>query len=127
MKLRSMSIKADFYLLCSATDSYDIALSALNVDIAHSVFDGTPIDSDYQTKLDFNNTFAFENFQLYPDPMIYEYSTIDTPPNYKPVARGAEEDYFTLFEFSEMGSRANYVNTKSCCCCQRVYRTNYCL
>ena len=88
------------FAMCSATDSYDIALSALNVDIAHSVFDGTPIDSEYQRKLDFNNTFAFENFQLYPDPMIYEYSTIDTPPSHKPVARGAEEDYFTLFEFS---------------------------
>ena len=88
------------FAMCSATDSYDIALSALNVDIAHSVFDGTPIDTDYQKKLDFNNTFAFENFQLYPDPMIYEYSTIDTPPSHKPVARGAEEDYFTLFEFS---------------------------
>ena len=88
------------FAMCSATDSYDIALSAVNVDIAHSVFDGTPIDSDYQQKLNFNNTFAFENFQLYPDPMIYEYSTIDTPPSHKPIARGAEEDYFSLFEFS---------------------------
>jgi len=88
------------FAMCSATDSYDIALSAINVDIVHSVFDGTPIDSDYQKKLNFNNTFAFENFQLYPDPMIYEYSTIDTPPSHKPIARGAEEDYFSLFEFS---------------------------
>tara|TARA_Y100001970_G_scaffold266321_1_gene354850 strand:- start:3374 stop:4447 length:1074 start_codon:yes stop_codon:yes gene_type:complete len=88
------------FAMCSATDSYDIALAALNVDIAHSVFDGTPIDNDYQDKLNFNNTFAFKNFQLYPDPMIYEYSTIDTPPSHQPIARGAEEDYFSLFEFS---------------------------
>ena len=88
------------FAMCSATDSYDIALSAINTDIAHQVFDGTPIDSDYSQKLDFNNTVAFENFELYTDPMIYEYSTIDVPPGHKPVARGAEEDYFTLFEFS---------------------------
>ena len=88
------------FAMCSATDSYDIALSAINTDIVHQVFDGTPIDSDYAQKLDFNNTVAFENFELYTDPMIYEYSTIDVPPGHKPVAKGAEEDYFTLFEFS---------------------------
>ncbi len=88
------------FAMCSATDSYDIALSAINTDIVHQVFDGTPIDPDYSQKLDFNNTVAFENFELYTDPMIYEYSTIDVPPGHKPVAKGAEEDYFTLFEFS---------------------------
>ncbi len=88
------------FAMCSATDSYDIALSAINTDIVHQVFDGTPIDPDYFQKLDFNNTVAFENFELYTDPMIYEYSTIDVPPGHKPVAKGAEEDYFTLFEFS---------------------------
>lgn len=88
------------FAMCSATDSYDIALSAINTDIVHQVFDGTPIDPDYAQKLDFNNTVAFENFELYTDPMIYEYSTIDVPPGHKPVAKGAEEDYFTLFEFS---------------------------
>ena len=88
------------FAMCSATDSYDIALATLNTDIASEVFDGSPIDPDYQSKLDFNNTFAFENFELYTDPMIYEYSTIDVPPGHKPVAKGAEEDYFTLFEFS---------------------------
>ena len=88
------------FAMCSATDSYDIALSAINTDIVHQVFDGTPIDPDYAQKLDFNNTIAFENFELYTDPMIYEYSTIDVPPGHKPVAKGAEEDYFTLFEFS---------------------------
>ena len=32
--------------------------------------------------------------------MIYEYSNIDYPSNNKPVIKTAEEDYFTLFEFS---------------------------
>ena len=88
------------FAMCSATDSFDIALSALNVDIAHQVFDGTGIDPNYNTKLNYHNCVAFENFELYTDPMIYEYSTIDLPPGHKPVAKGAEEDYFTLFEFS---------------------------
>ena len=35
-----------------------------------------------------------------PDPMIYEFSDIDYPPSHNPVLRGAEADYFTLFEFS---------------------------
>ena len=88
------------FAMCSATDSYDIALAALNVDIANQVFDGTPVESNYDQKLNFNNRIAFENYQLYTDPMLYEHSTIDMPPGHKPVTRGAEEDYFTLFEFS---------------------------
>jgi len=88
------------FAMCSATDSFDIALASQNVDIAANVFDGTPVDRNYQNKLDFNNTLAFENFTLYTDPLIYEYSNIDVPPSHKPNTRGAEADYFTLFEFS---------------------------
>ena len=88
------------FAMCSATDSYDIALAALNVDIADQVFDGTPVEHNCNQKLDYNNGIAFENYELYTDPMLYEHSTIDVPPGHKPVSRGAEEDYFTLFEFS---------------------------
>lgn len=88
------------FAMCSATDSFDIALSALDCDIAHSVFDGTPVDQSCKHKLNYNNTFAFENFELITDPLTYEYSNIDIPQSHKPVARGAEEDYFSLFEFS---------------------------
>ena len=88
------------FAMCSATDSYDIALAALNVDIADQVFDGTPVEHNCNQKLNYNNGIAFENYELYTDPMLYEHSTIDVPPGHKPVSRGAEEDYFTLFEFS---------------------------
>ena len=88
------------FAMCSATDSFDIALATLNVDIASEVFDGTPIDNNYQTKINFSNGIAFENYSLYTNPMIYEYSTIDYPPSHIPDAKGAEADYFTLFEFS---------------------------
>lgn len=88
------------FAMCSATDSYDIALSMENVDGAHSVFDGTSIDPALHSKLDYTQSFAFSGFKLLPDPMIYEFSDIDFPPSHNPVTRGAEADYFSLFEFS---------------------------
>ncbi len=88
------------FAMCSATDSYDIALASEGIDVVHSVFDGTPIEPDFQKKLDFSKTFAFTDFTLIPDPMVYEFSDIDYPPSNNPVLRGAEADYFTLFEFS---------------------------
>jgi len=88
------------FAMCSATDSYDIALAMKNVDGAYSVFDGTPIDPNIQSKLDYNQCFAFTDFKLLSDPMIYEFSDIDLPSSNNPITRGAEADYFSLFEFS---------------------------
>ena len=88
------------FAMCSATDSYDIALSMENLDGVHSVFDGTSIESQLQSKLQFEKTLAFKDFKLISDPMIYEFSDIDYPPSHNPVTRGAEADYFSLFEFS---------------------------
>ncbi len=101
LKIKEYVINGGFmFAMCSATDSFDIALAAQNVDIAESVFDGTPADNNHNNKLNFNNSFAFENYSLYTSPMIYEFSTIDYPPSHLPVTKGAEEDYFSLFEFS---------------------------
>ncbi len=88
------------FAMCSATDALDIALSAEKTDIADAVFDGDPIDADYQNKLDYSKSFAFHNFKLITDPSIYEYSNIDIPPSNMPRLRDPESDYFTLFEFS---------------------------
>ena len=88
------------FAMCSAADSYDIALAAEGVDIAEAVIDGTPADPDAQAKLDFSQSFAFEAFSIISDPFIYEFSDIDVPPSDRPTTRGAEADYFTLFEFS---------------------------
>ena len=88
------------FAMCSATDSYDIALAEEGVDAAHRVFDGTPIDPNAQNHLDFSKSFAFTDFNLITDPMVYEYSDIDFPPSNNPITRGAEADYFSLFEFS---------------------------
>lgn len=88
------------FAMCSATDALDIALCAEKTDIVESVFDGDPIDPDYKKKLDYSQSFAFQNFKLITDPSIYEYSNIDIPPSNMPRLRDPESDYFTLFEFS---------------------------
>jgi hypothetical protein len=86
------------FAMCSATDSYDIALAAEGVDIVADVFDGDPADPNYQAKLDYAKTFCFTGFKVIPNPLVYEYSDIDTTP--RAAARGRQNDYFTLFEFS---------------------------
>ncbi|MCF6240324.1 MAG: asparagine synthetase B [Bacteroidales bacterium] len=85
------------FAMCSATDTYDIALSAENVDICAPMFDGDPMDPDAQSKLDYSKTFAFKDFKISTNPMEYEYSDIDVT-NYRKVPR--DKDYFTLFDFS---------------------------
>ncbi len=88
------------FAMCSATDSFDIALSVMNVDVAHSVFDGSGINKNLYEKIDYSNSLAFTDFKIITDPMIYEYSDIDYPQSNNVVVRGADADYFSLFEFS---------------------------
>ena len=88
------------FAMCSATDSFDIALATYGTDAAHSVYDGTPVDNQLLKKINYNLTFAFNDFKLITDPMVYEYSDIDYPPSNNVIVRGAEADYFSLFEFS---------------------------
>ncbi len=85
------------FAMCSATDSYDIALAAENTDICDFMFDGDAPSPTAQNDLDFSKTFAFKDFQLRMSPMEYEYSNIDA--NFKrKVPKNL--DYFTLFDFS---------------------------
>ena len=63
--------------MCSATDSYDIALAAEGVDICEPMFDGDPAEPNYQNKLQYSKTFAFKDFQLIQNPLVYEFSDID--------------------------------------------------
>lgn len=88
------------FSMCSATDTYDIALAAENTDICDKYYDGDPPDPDFQSKLDFSKCLAFENFTIERDPFRYEYSDIDVPPNDMAQFANPETDYFTLFEFS---------------------------
>lgn len=97
-KIRDFVIGGGFmFAMCSATDSFDIALSADGVDICETMFDGDPSEANYQSKLNYNNSFAFKDFVLERSPEHYEFSDIDmTEKRIVPM----EKDYFTLMEFS---------------------------
>ena len=86
------------FAMCSATDTYDIALSAEGTDICEQMYDGDPADPNAQNQLDFTKTLAFRNFNLVRSPYEYEYSNIDN----NKIERGLSEDndYFNLFQFS---------------------------
>ena len=85
------------FAMCSATDSFDIALSAEGVDICEPMFDGDASDPNYQSRISFERTFAFQDFMLEKNPARYEFSSIDTTP-YRRV--NPDTDYFSLKSFS---------------------------
>lgn len=97
-KIRDFVIGGGFmFAMCSATDSFDIALSAEGVDICEPMFDGDASEANYQSKIDYSRTFAFKDFILERRPEKYEFSDIDTTEKRRiPM----EKDYFTLMEFS---------------------------
>ena len=86
------------FAMCCGADTYDIALAASGIDICSEMFDGDPANPNAQNLLNFNNCFAFQNFQLETNPFAPEFSSI----NFSPPARSIEpqEDFFTLFTFS---------------------------
>jgi len=88
------------FTMCSGTDSFDIALAAQNTDICESMFDGDAASPNAQNLLDFDQTFAFENFILERDPLKYEYSNIDGTDLRRTGRITENTDKFTLFEFS---------------------------
>ncbi len=99
LKIRDFCLGGGFlFAMCSATDTYDIALAAQNTDICEVMFDGDPADRNAQQKLDFNQCFAFKNFNLEEDPYVYEFSNIDVNPMSRSVTE--ETDLFTLFDYS---------------------------
>jgi hypothetical protein len=99
--LKSFVIGGGFlFTMCSGTDSFDIALAAEGVDICESVFDGDGSDARSQEKLDFSKTFAFKDFHLIKDPMVYEYSDIDASDLRNQRIITEQMDQFTLFDFS---------------------------
>lgn len=98
-KIRDFVIGGGFmFAMCSATDSFDIALAADGVDICEPMFDGDASEPNYQSKIDYSKTFAFKDFILERRPERYEFSDIDTTDKRKIIPM--EKDYFTLMEFS---------------------------
>lgn len=86
------------FAMCSATDTFDISLAAEGLDIIPREIDGDPIDNDVNNRLNFNETFAFEGFEVITDPYEYEHSTIDIEVDLNRISESL--DFFTLFDFS---------------------------
>ncbi|MGJ5641213.1 asparagine synthetase B [Formosa sp. S-31] len=98
LKIRDYVIGGGFmFAMCSATDSFDIALAAEGVDICEPMFDGDASTPNYQSLIDYTKTFAFTNFTLERSPKIYEFSSIDMTPKRRIFM---EADYFSLMDFS---------------------------
>ncbi|PLX02727.1 MAG: asparagine synthetase B [Marinilabiliales bacterium] len=87
------------FAMCSATDSYDVALSAETVDICDVMFDGDPMDPNAQEKLNYSPCLAFRDFTIVQNPSEYEISDIDVTYT-RPRSINKTNDYFSLFEFS---------------------------
>lgn len=97
-KIRNYVIGGGFmFAMCSATDSFDIALSAEGVDICEPMFDGDASDPSYQAQINYKKTFAFTDFTLERNPTVYEFSTIDMTQK-RQISK--ETDYFSLMDFS---------------------------
>lgn len=98
LKIRDYVVGGGFmFAMCSATDSFDIALAAEGIDICEPMFDGDGSDPNYQSKIDYNKTFAFTDFILERNPNVYEFSSIDMTQKRR-IPRTT--DYFSLMEFS---------------------------
>ncbi len=88
------------FAMCSATDSYDIALASEGIDICESMFDHDPADLAMNKKIDYSKGYAFEKYQLSTNPYEYEFSTIDATTPRRQYGVNKDNDVFTLFEFS---------------------------
>jgi len=98
LKIRDYVVGGGFmFAMCSATDSFDIALAAEGIDICEPMFDGDASDASYQNKIDFEKTFAFTDFILERDPMVYEFSSIDMTTK-RNIPK--DNDYFSLMDYS---------------------------
>lgn len=98
-KLREWVLNGGFlFAMCSATDTYDIALAAEGIDIVGEIYDGTPADATANSRLRYDNCIAFQNFTVRLNQYDYEFSDIDTGERRRHIRE--EQDYFTLREFS---------------------------
>lgn len=100
-KIRTFVAGGGFlFAMCSATDSFDIALAADGVDFIEAMYDGDPANPAAESQFDFNKTLAFENFKLRKDPLEYEFSDIDNTEARRSRSLNEGNDYFKLFQFS---------------------------
>jgi hypothetical protein len=86
------------FAMCTATETIELAIAAMGVDIAAAFSDGTGIDAEASRKMQWNRTMAFQNAEVQTNPGVNSFSDIDghqvNTPWKQPL--GA----FGLFDFS---------------------------
>ncbi|UCC82362.1 MAG: asparagine synthetase B [Gemmatimonadota bacterium] len=86
------------FAMCTATETIDLALAALGVDIAASYADGDAVEVDASARLNWESTFAFEGAAVFAEPALSAFSDIDghlvNTPMRQPLGT------FRLFDFS---------------------------
>ncbi|MDD2716388.1 MAG: asparagine synthetase B [Candidatus Wallbacteria bacterium] len=86
------------FAMCYSTETLDIALAADGIDIVPPEIDGTPVTQDFNSKLDYTKTLAFEGFTVNPDPQTGYISDIDY--NHANTPERIMARPFSLFDFS---------------------------
>ena len=99
-KIRAFVDNGGFlFAMCGATESLDLAIAGLNVDIAGPYSDGTPPAPDADAKMSWTRALAFTGAHVEPSPYINALSDIDGHQVNVP-ARRQPLGTFTLFDFS---------------------------
>jgi len=87
------------FAMCSATETLDVALAALEVDITAALFDGSPPRASANEQLDFDQTFAFTGFRVETNPQVNSISNVDVEQVNHPALKKKTAD-FRLFDFA---------------------------
>jgi hypothetical protein len=87
------------YAMCGATESLDLALAGIQVDIASTFSDGTPPDADADARMDWARAMAFAGAHVETSPYLNALSDIDGHQVNVP-ARRQPLGTFSLFDFS---------------------------
>src|SRR5690606_12557467 len=86
------------FAMCTATETLELALASLGVDIAAAFSDGTPLDPEATQKLQWDRTLAFRGAELQMNPGVNAFSDIDG--HQVNTTWRQPLGTFTLFDFS---------------------------
>jgi hypothetical protein len=86
------------FAMCTATETIDLALAALDVDIAASYADGDQADPDATARMNWDRSLAFEGAEIFTNPTMSAFSDIDGHLVNTPMRQSLAS--FRLFDFS---------------------------
>lgn len=98
--LRAFVTRGGFlFAMCGATETLELAIAGYNTDIAGQFYDGTPVDPEADSKMDWERAFAFRDARLELGDGVNAMSDIDGH-QVNVLTRRQPLGTFTLFGFS---------------------------